>query len=149
MGLSNPMRPMNTDSHPFWKRQNNIAMVDKQLRLPFIVQPDKQGVGAEGLMNLWRNNREHLLNQMHQYGALLFRGFDISEPGIFASVIKHLGKKFAGYVGGNTPRARISSGIYSSTEYPPEFFIPLHNELSYFPAWPRRIFFCCAGERWR
>jgi alpha-ketoglutarate-dependent taurine dioxygenase len=33
--------------------------------------------------------------------------------------------------------------VYTSTEYPPEFAISLHNELSYSSRWPARVFFCC------
>ena len=31
------------------------------------------------------------------------------------------------------------AGVYTSTEYPPEFFISLHNELSYSTRWPSRL----------
>ena len=34
----------------------------------------------------------------------------------------------------------------TSTEYPPEYFISLHNELSYSSQWPERLFFCCILE---
>jgi alpha-ketoglutarate-dependent taurine dioxygenase len=47
------------------------------------------------------------------------------------------------YVDGNSPRTKLDSGVYTSTEYPPEYFISLHNELSYSLRWPDRLFFCC------
>jgi alpha-ketoglutarate-dependent taurine dioxygenase len=47
------------------------------------------------------------------------------------------------YVDGNSPRTKKQAGIYTSTEYPEEHFISLHNELSYCRKWPSRLFFCC------
>ena len=47
------------------------------------------------------------------------------------------------YVDGNSPRTRLTSGVYTSTEYPQEYFISLHNELSYSHRWPGRLFFGC------
>ena len=42
------------------------------------------------------------------------------------------------------PRRRIGEqGLYSSTEYPPEMTLSLHNELSYADVWPSRLYFFC------
>jgi alpha-ketoglutarate-dependent taurine dioxygenase len=47
------------------------------------------------------------------------------------------------YIYGSTPRKRVTSGIYTSTEYPSNREIPLHNENAYANRWPRSIAFCC------
>jgi alpha-ketoglutarate-dependent taurine dioxygenase len=36
--------------------------------------------------------------------------------------------------------------VYNSTEYPPEYELALHNELSYSDAYPERIYFLCVIE---
>jgi alpha-ketoglutarate-dependent taurine dioxygenase len=47
------------------------------------------------------------------------------------------------YVHGNSPRTKVGDNVYTSTEYPPEFDISMHNELSYAHAWPTRLLFFC------
>jgi hypothetical protein len=50
-----------------------------------------------------------------------------------------------GYAGGASPRNRLSEAgtVYSSTEYPPDMTLSLHNELSYADAHPRQLYFFC------
>src|SRR5204863_996301 len=50
------------------------------------------------------------------------------------------------YAGGASPRSALANGIYTSTEYPPEMPLALHNELSYSAVYPRTLFFFCAIE---
>jgi alpha-ketoglutarate-dependent taurine dioxygenase len=38
----------------------------------------------------------------------------------------------------------MSKGVYTSTEYPPNLALSLHNELSYSANYPRRLYFFCA-----
>lgn len=37
----------------------------------------------------------------------------------------------------------ITEKVYTSTEYPPEYTISMHNELSYAHRWPGKLFFFC------
>ena len=78
-------------------------------------------------------------------GAILFRGFEIQNASDFEAFVKHFsGKELFNYAGGTSPRtARDIAGIYTSTEYPPEIKIPLHNELSYSSIYPVHVYFCC------
>src|ERR1700761_7310895 len=75
---------------------------------------------------------------LETYGAVLFRGFDIPDEQAFAHIVKTIGGEVSNYVDGNSPRTKLSSGVYTSTEYPAEYFISLHNELSYAARWPAR-----------
>jgi alpha-ketoglutarate-dependent taurine dioxygenase len=43
----------------------------------------------------------------------------------------------------STPRTAIGKYVYTSTEYPSEQSIALHNEFSYGMSWPMRICFFC------
>ncbi|GAA3849212.1 TauD/TfdA family dioxygenase [Saccharothrix violaceirubra] len=74
--------------------------------------------------------------------ALVFRGFGVTEDTI-AGVMDRLLPNRLAYVHGNSPRTKVGSNIYTSTEYPPEFTISMHNELSYAHSWPSRLLFCC------
>ena len=43
----------------------------------------------------------------------------------------------------NVPRTKLSSGVYTSTEYPPEYMLSMHSEYAYSHHWPSRLYFCC------
>jgi len=47
------------------------------------------------------------------------------------------------YIFGQSPRKKLSSSIYTATEYPATEAIPLHQELSYSTHAPRYLFFYC------
>ncbi|HEV2705519.1 MAG TPA: TauD/TfdA family dioxygenase [Pyrinomonadaceae bacterium] len=120
-----------------------VGVVDEQRAFPLLIERASSGAGACSLNELWDNYREYLDASLYRTGAILFRGFGVSEQTTFASLIAHLKEEMMNYVDGNSPRTKLGSNIYTSTEYPPEFFISLHNELSYAPRWPERLLFCC------
>jgi alpha-ketoglutarate-dependent taurine dioxygenase len=47
------------------------------------------------------------------------------------------------YMEGATPRTELKEKIYTSTEYPADHRIALHNELTYTLTWPMKISFFC------
>jgi alpha-ketoglutarate-dependent taurine dioxygenase len=102
--------------------------------------------GMDAFLRLWTDHHDWMDRQLHQHGAILFRGFDISKPAVFQSLMSQLKEELADYVDGNSPRVKMGGGVYTSTEYPSEYFICLHNELSYSPNWPARLFVCCIVE---
>jgi alpha-ketoglutarate-dependent taurine dioxygenase len=77
-----------------------------------------------------------------EHRALVFRGFDITEE-TFERVSTALLRRREAYVHGNSPRTKVGDNIYTSTEFPPEYDISMHNELSYAHVWPSRLLFCC------
>lgn len=82
---------------------------------------------------------EHLLRD----GAVVLRGLDIGTPEEALRTVTCFGDPLDSYRGGNTPRTRVSAGVFTSTAYPAQFDISLHNELSYAQRWPERLYFCC------
>ena len=98
------------------------------------------GIAGERSQELWA--------QLLKAGALLFRGFDLRSLADFDRLVGALtdgGRRF-GYQGGASPRAalgQVGARIYSSTEYPPDIELALHNELSYADLHPRHLFFFC------
>lgn len=86
-------------------------------------------------------HRTELNTQMQRHGGLLFRGFDVADAKAFADVSTALGGQAGSYVGGNSPRTRLMQDVYTSTEFPASESISLHNEMSYLPHWPKRLFF--------
>lgn len=112
--------------------------------LPLVVEhePGAPG-GVDGLLRLWNERPTHIEEALQRHGALLFRNFDITSLEAFQSLAGRIGTELTGYVDGNSPRTDKGGGVYTSTEYPPEYFISLHNELSYSTSWPARLLFCC------
>jgi alpha-ketoglutarate-dependent taurine dioxygenase len=75
--------------------------------------------------------------------ALVFRGFGVAEDTLDEVLDLLLPNRLA-YVHGNSPRTKVGRNLYTSTEYPPEYTISMHNELSYAASWPSRLLFSCA-----
>jgi len=77
------------------------------------------------------------------YCAVLLRGIGIDTVDKFQDFLACSPNPRLDYRHGNSPRSAVGDGIYTSTEYPPEYEITLHNELSYAARWPHRLSFCC------
>ncbi|MGW7363960.1 TauD/TfdA family dioxygenase [Streptomyces sp. NPDC054841] len=77
-----------------------------------------------------------------QEKGLVFRGFDVTRDELDPVLDLLLPNRLA-YVHGNSPRTKVGSNVYTSTEYPQEFTISMHNEMSYAHAWPARLAFYC------
>ncbi|TXH70054.1 MAG: TauD/TfdA family dioxygenase [Lysobacteraceae bacterium] len=76
-----------------------------------------------------------------KHGGILFRGFNFGGAENFRLTAEKLGAKPFSYVGGDSPRNRVIADVFTSTEYPATEVITLHNEMSYLPEWPSRLFF--------
>jgi alpha-ketoglutarate-dependent taurine dioxygenase len=99
--------------------------------------------GGDDLSEVWSRHAAQIDRCLWAHGAVLFRNFGVDSQEGFESLMRHLQGRLLEYVDGNSPRTKVSGGVYTSTEYPPEYSISLHNELSYSGTWPGRLFFCC------
>src|SRR5262245_32199905 len=88
-------------------------------------------------------NKEAIRQRLHVHGAILFRGFRIASAAQFQEIAGVFCDSFSDYIGGNSPRTRVESHVFTSTEYPKDEKISMHNEASYLPQMPRTILFCC------
>lgn len=106
--------------------------------LPLVIQPALDGVDLLAWAGQHREEIEgHLLN----YGGILFRGFNIKSIEAFEQVLITLSNELLEYSYRSTPRTQVSGRIYTSTEYPADQAIPMHNELAYTTSWPMKIGF--------
>jgi alpha-ketoglutarate-dependent taurine dioxygenase len=110
---------------------------------PLVVTP-RADATADALCEYLTANRGGLRQLLLEHGGLLFRGFRVVGPADFKRCAESFGAQPFEYVGGNSPRSRIGADVYTSTEYPPSEAISLHNEMSYLPNWPQRLFFFSA-----
>jgi alpha-ketoglutarate-dependent taurine dioxygenase len=108
--------------------------------LPLVVEPAGADLDPIG----WaQSNRDFIERELLQHGAILFRGFGLNSAAVFERFALSVIPGFLHYVEGSSPRIMQADGVYTSTEYPPEYFISMHNELSYAHRWPGKIFFYC------
>ncbi|MFI7633172.1 TauD/TfdA family dioxygenase [Nonomuraea sp. NPDC049400] len=107
--------------------------------LPLVIRPSKR----VDLVTWTEANRELLERRLHTHGAILFRDFGVREVAEFERFALALTPDLLNYVEGSSPRTMLAEKVYTSTEYPPEYPISLHNELSYAHKWPAKLFFFC------
>lgn len=108
--------------------------------LPLPIRPLLDGLD---LLAWSAANRDYISRLLHQHGALLFRGFGVSSTGTFEQFIKATAGDLYGYHERSSPRTEVGNHIYTSTDYPPEYPIFLHNEHSYAREVPLKIYFYC------
>jgi alpha-ketoglutarate-dependent taurine dioxygenase len=100
-----------------------------------------------GLLTSWyHENNDFIEQKLIEHGAVLFRGFDINTPASFARLTRAIAPGLLDCLDDNGPRTKITSGIYTSTEYPAEYQLSMHSEYAYSHKFPSRLFFCCVVE---
>jgi alpha-ketoglutarate-dependent taurine dioxygenase len=108
--------------------------------LPLMIRP----VVAElDLVGWARSRREWIQTLLLRHGGLLFRGFHISGLDEFQQFATAISGELLEYKEQTSPRNKLHGNIYTSTEYPPQYRIFLHNENSYSSTWPLKIMFFC------
>ncbi|MGJ4925641.1 TauD/TfdA family dioxygenase [Bradyrhizobium sp. HKCCYLS2038] len=112
----------------------------EQGSLPFLLRASRK---QEPLTEAVGEVRDMIERQLLVCGGILFRDFQVDGAEGFRSFAAGFGYPLLAYEFGSTPRSKVSSGVYTSTEYPPHQSIPLHNEQAYTRDWPMKIWFYC------
>lgn len=108
--------------------------------IPLVAQPVTAGIK---LSDWVKSNKMLIDERLEKSGAILFRGFDVSDQRGFAEVVQAISPRLLEYIYRSTPRTQVGDRIYTATEYPANHTIPLHNESSYQRSWPLRLMFFC------
>jgi alpha-ketoglutarate-dependent taurine dioxygenase len=107
--------------------------------MPIVITPAVDNVD---LPQWCASHKDDIEQYLGRYGAILFRGFDLTDASDFeavaSSVVEDL---FADY--GDLPPEEAGQRIYGVTPYPPDKTILFHNESSHLSTWPLRQFFFC------
>ncbi|MFF0445669.1 TauD/TfdA family dioxygenase [Streptomyces sp. NPDC004609] len=117
-------------------------MTDIRTWAPLEIEAEGVGGCEELTTRLGELGAGGLADLLVQEKGLVFRGFDVSREELDPVLDLLLPNRLA-YVHGNSPRTKVGSNVYTSTEYPQEFTISMHNEMSYAHAWPARLAFYC------
>ncbi|MEZ2338345.1 TauD/TfdA family dioxygenase [Mucilaginibacter sp. RCC_168] len=100
-------------------------------------------VKIEDFFQWYQGSIEAVNSNLLTRGAVLFRGIKINTASDFEKLTNFINPTPFDYVDGNSPRTKLTSKVYTSTEYDSSLPITLHNELSYASKWPSRLMFCC------
>jgi alpha-ketoglutarate-dependent taurine dioxygenase len=106
--------------------------------LPLVLRPAVPGIN---LPDWVRSNQELIESNLLKYGGLLFRGFGIRGVSDFKEFLDASSIELMHYMESATPRTELSEKVYTSTEFPSQQAIALHNELTYVSTWPMKIWF--------
>jgi alpha-ketoglutarate-dependent taurine dioxygenase len=108
--------------------------------LPMVIEPNVEELD----LVLWvKENIAFVENQLMKHGGILFRGFLNLSSSEFERFANTLSPTLMNYNEASTPRTEVGRHIYTSTEYPADQSIALHNELSYAHNWPMKVLFYC------
>ncbi|MFY9554817.1 MAG: TauD/TfdA family dioxygenase [Blastocatellia bacterium] len=117
-----------------------VSRLNKHANLPLIIQPRVEGIDLQA----WAGrNRGQINSFLLNHGGILFRGFNLSEADEFEGFVKIVSSELLEYRERSSPRSLVQGRIYTSTDYPADQSIFLHNENSYQNTWPLKIFFFC------
>ena len=108
--------------------------------LPLVVEPK---VPELNLPQWISENRDPLRQKLSRHGGLLFRGFKVEEIDVFQRAVIALSGELLSYMEQSSPRHAVEGKVYTSTDYPPNETIFLHNEQSYNLSWCKHISFYC------
>jgi alpha-ketoglutarate-dependent taurine dioxygenase len=108
--------------------------------LPLLFQPSADGLD---LAEWSVSNLPLLEERLYRHGAVLFRSFHVRDISDFNRTISAISGDAVKYQEHTSPRSHVQGGIYTSTEYPAEQAIFLHNENSYQQTWPMKFFLFC------
>ena len=108
--------------------------------LPLLIQPTIEEIA---LIDWIKQNRDMIEAHILKDGGILFRGFGMHTAAEFEQLSVALSQSLLEYTYHSTPRSKEHGNIYTSTEYPADQSIPLHNENAYTSTWPMKIWFFC------
>jgi alpha-ketoglutarate-dependent taurine dioxygenase len=118
-----------------------ITVPDAAPPIPCVIEP---AVADFDLVAWAAANRAQVAELLQTHRALLFRNGGISTPARFQAFVAATSSgELLEYVDRSTPRREVETRVYTSTEYPAEEAIALHNEGTYWLRWPLKIYFCC------
>lgn len=129
------------------KRRNENLQIQKNTinpeLLPLVIKAKTSNLNLSEWIS---ENKKDFEIELSKYGAILFRGFDVDNVEKFNDFISSFDTKPLPYMFRSSPRNEIKKevkDIYTSTIYPNDRSIRLHNESSYSRIWGKKIVFCC------
>lgn len=107
--------------------------------LPLVIQSGRDAIdmGSSYATQSWVTER------LLEHGAVLFRGLSVQSVHEFNAFAEWTIGAPLRYDEASSPRTHVEDNVYTSTDYPRQYSIFLHNELSYASRWPMKLAFFC------
>jgi alpha-ketoglutarate-dependent taurine dioxygenase len=108
--------------------------------LPLVIKPGVEGVR----LSVWAAGNTSFINEnLLKHGGILFRDFKVGTAQEFEAFAVAISGGLLEYKERSSPRSQVRGNVYTSTDYPANQSIFLHNENSYQRSWPMKILFFC------
>ena len=117
-----------------------VRCLDAERRFPLVVEPAVAGASIDSASADIARLTERIL---FRHAGFLFRGFSVAGLDAFDGFVRSFGHPPISYDFGSSQRSKLTKGVYTSTEFPKNRSIPLHNEQAYTTAWPMKIWLHC------
>lgn len=109
--------------------------------LPWVFEPNAEDID---LLDWSSHHQDEIHQRLAKTGAILFRNFAVGGVAGFGNFVKRIvSADLLDYTNRSTPRTQVGDKIFTSTEYPADQWIPLHNENAYDSQWAMKILFYC------
>lgn len=149
--MNKPDSPRPPSRGSFAARRKAVSMSREELvetgplapdaPMPLVVRPAADDVD---LVAWAEDNRGRVEELLAARRALLFRGFGLRTAEEFGRFVAATSTgEMLEYRDRSSPRHAVRDKIYTSTDYPADQRIALHNEGTYWRAWPLKIYFFC------
>jgi alpha-ketoglutarate-dependent taurine dioxygenase len=113
--------------------------------LPLVVEPDDSRDPGR-LAGALRSHAAWVDEALGRHGAILFRGFDVSDAPAFERIARSIDDGLKNDYLGTSPRNALTGYVFTASELPSYYPIPQHCEMTFVANPPRRLFFCCLVE---
>ena len=133
-----------------YKLTNSILQFDQILlpgqvpgehKFPIVLTPTGVGKVFDRIVK----QRAHLLDELSQSGAIIFRGFELEGDTDFDAFVTAFGLESFEYGKSlsNAVRLNRTNRVFTANEAPASVEIYLHHEMAQTPIYPQRLFFFC------
>ncbi len=112
---------------------------------PFVYQADNAVASLESALAWIASQREYLLSLSTLHGAVLFRGFPLTNAEDFDAFVAAFAIENFPYQRSlsNAVRVNFTERVFSANEAPPTVKILLHHEMAQTPLFPATLLFFC------
>ncbi len=118
----------------------NFVRLTPSASLPLLVEPAFDDLNLAAWL---RSQAAWVDGLLVEHKALRFRGFRCDSAESLEAAMSAVGRSPFDYSYASTPRKHVQGRVFTSTEYPADQIIPMHNEMSYTRQWPARLWFAC------
>lgn len=115
------------------------------LPFPLVLKPTEASrTQTRAFWQTWiQSNRLALQKLLLDFGAILFRDFNVDTPADFDLFCKAFGFEPFRYLGGAAVRELVVGNVLTANESPPDSRIPFHHEMAHVADYPTILFFYC------